>query len=175
MTRKCFTLIELLIVVAIIAILAAIAVPNFLEAQVRSKAGRVAADQRVVVLAVELYRVDNNAYPPHTDTIRDVTRFTTPIAYVSSIPRDPFADKSEPIFAFYGPYYGYEGLEDIFFFRKPDWGGGEWLARQVGAGKRYLTISLGPDGTDNIAEEAVQYDPTNGTISRGDLFTIGPL
>ena len=41
-----FTLIELLIVVAIIAILAAIAVPNFMEAQVRAKISRAKTDMR---------------------------------------------------------------------------------------------------------------------------------
>ena len=58
--RQAFTLIELLIVVAIIAILAAIAVPNFLEAQVRAKVSRTKADMRSIATAIESYRVDHN-------------------------------------------------------------------------------------------------------------------
>lgn len=114
---RAFTLIELLIVVAIIAILAAIAVPNFLEAQVRAKVARVTADMRSMQTAIELYRVDNNkvpirngdwqsetptpamAYPPGDTKLKDLSvpdaktglhTITTPISYMSSIPIDVF-------------------------------------------------------------------------------------
>jgi prepilin-type N-terminal cleavage/methylation domain-containing protein len=63
--KKAFTLIELLIVVAIIAILAAIAVPNFLEAQTRAKVSRVLSDQRTYATALETYMIDNSSYPLH--------------------------------------------------------------------------------------------------------------
>jgi len=61
--RRGFTLIELLIVVLIIAILAAIAIPNFLLFQTRAKVARTLSDIRTCTLAIEAYRVDNNAVP----------------------------------------------------------------------------------------------------------------
>jgi prepilin-type N-terminal cleavage/methylation domain-containing protein len=65
--RRAFTLIELLIVVAIIAILAAIAVPNFLEAQTRAKVAAVKSDLRTLTTGIESYRIDHGLYPEGTD------------------------------------------------------------------------------------------------------------
>lgn len=110
-----FTLIELLIVVAIIAILAAIAVPNFLEAQIRAKVSRVKADQRTLATAIESYTVDHNKPMPcfngpftppwesgspsarGTRVEKRSDRFhwlTTPISYITSIMYDPFVTTS---------------------------------------------------------------------------------
>ena len=68
--RRAFTLIELLIVVAIIGILAAIAVPNFLNAQIRSKLAKVQADHKAISTALEAYFIDQNAYPGDHDLDR---------------------------------------------------------------------------------------------------------
>ncbi len=59
-SRGGFTLVEIMIVVAIIALLAAIAVPGFLRARKRSQASRVINDLRLIDSAVDQYAIDNN-------------------------------------------------------------------------------------------------------------------
>ncbi len=58
--RGGFTLVEIMIVVAIIALLAAIAVPNFLRARKRSQATRVLEDLRIIDSAIDQYAIENN-------------------------------------------------------------------------------------------------------------------
>ena len=87
-----FTLIELLIVVAIIAILAMIALPNFLEAQTRAKVSRVRADLRTIATALESYAADWTEYPLN-DGFYNVLplELTTPVAYLTNATLiDPF-------------------------------------------------------------------------------------
>ncbi len=110
MFNKAFTLIELLIVVAIIAILAAVAVPNFLEAQVRAKVARAKADHRTIATGLETYQVDNNVFPSTNwqswaltfgaidpRMLPTLERLTTPIAYLTgeSTFYDPFKAKAQ--------------------------------------------------------------------------------
>ena len=58
--RGGFTLVEIMIVVAIIALLAAIAVPNFLRARKRSQATRVLEDLRLIDSAIDQYAIETN-------------------------------------------------------------------------------------------------------------------
>ena len=58
--RGGFTLVEIMIVVAIIALLAAIAVPNFLRARKRSQASRILEDLRMLDAALDQYAIEKN-------------------------------------------------------------------------------------------------------------------
>lgn len=70
-SRAGFTLVEIMIVVAIIALLAAIAVPGFLRARKRAQATRVLNDLRLIDNALDLYAIENNkstgAHPVWSD------------------------------------------------------------------------------------------------------------
>ena len=61
--RKGFTLIELMIVIAIIIILAAIAIPNYLRMTDRARRSRIAGDFTSIATALEAYSVDWGSYP----------------------------------------------------------------------------------------------------------------
>ena len=73
--RAGFTLVEIMIVVAIIALLAAIAVPNFLRSRKRSQATQVLEDLRILDGAVDQYSIENSKGASITPSFADVQKY----------------------------------------------------------------------------------------------------
>jgi len=73
--RGGLTLVEIMIVVAIIALLAAIAVPGFLRARKRSQASRILNDLRLIDAAVDQYAIENNKTSGSTVNTVDWTNY----------------------------------------------------------------------------------------------------
>ena len=73
--RGGFTLVEIMIVVAIIALLAAIAVPGFLRARKRSQASRIINDLRLIDSAVDQYAIETNKTSGATVNTADWTNY----------------------------------------------------------------------------------------------------
>jgi prepilin-type N-terminal cleavage/methylation domain-containing protein len=70
-----FTLVEIMVVVAIIALLAAIAVPGFVRARKRSQASRVLNDLRLIDSAVDQYAIETNKSTNQTVNVVDWTNY----------------------------------------------------------------------------------------------------
>ena len=175
--KRSFTLIELLIVVAIIGILAAIAVPNFLNARTKASIARVKADFRTITTAMQSYFMDNNDYPPDTvgPNVEDQSYkyLTTPIAYLSNteLCRDHFTAKGGRMEG------GQTGIRNFY-----DYGHVPYI-REAGVG--FVIVSFGPDRVLNMpwstptmnalkandgSRSFFLYESSNGLVSSGDII-----
>lgn len=74
-SRAAFTLVEIMIVVAIIALLAAIAVPNYMRSRKRTQATRVLEDLRLLDNAVEHYAIETNKGAGYNPSFADLKNF----------------------------------------------------------------------------------------------------
>ncbi len=131
--QRAFTLIELLIVTAILGVLSAIAVPNFLQARLRAQTAKTNGDLDAVAKAVMMFRLDRNQFPPATDNLGEsflsgrmdfalieefvtfqtskagtpVPCLTSPISYIAQAPLDPFSGNPVLPYGYAGGRMGY--------------------------------------------------------------------
>ena len=95
--RGGFTLVEIMIVVAIIALLAAIAVPNFLRARKRSQATRILEDLRLLDSAMDQYAIDTGKTTGFNPAFADIQNYLKKDTNLYASGTDLFGDS-------YGPF-----------------------------------------------------------------------
>ncbi|HYF13571.1 MAG TPA: prepilin-type N-terminal cleavage/methylation domain-containing protein [Phycisphaerales bacterium] len=90
--KKAFTLVEILIVVVILGILAAIVVPQFTSATQDSQAGNIKSQVSTLQRQIELYFAKNNSYPDFANenwgTAADVTSMIGG-NFIKAAPKNP--------------------------------------------------------------------------------------
>jgi prepilin-type N-terminal cleavage/methylation domain-containing protein len=96
-SRSGFTLVEIMIVVAIIALLASMAVPNFLRARKRSQATRILEDLRMLDSAQDEYAIENNKTSGMHPVIGDLKAYLKTGSVLYTTGADIFGDS-------YGPF-----------------------------------------------------------------------
>ncbi len=141
--RKGFTFLELMVVVAILAILASLIIPNFVGRAEDAKKTQAVIQIREIMKALELYRLDNGSYPSTEQGLKALVEKPTgepePSSkwkrYMDKVPTDPWKHE----FIYVCPGADHTANSDS-------------LSEEEQSEENYLRFdlsSLGPDGTES--------------------------
>jgi len=83
-----FTLVEIMIVVGIICLLAALAIPGFLRARKRAQAARIKDDLRLIEAAVDQYAIETQRQPGWVVSVADWTAYLKKETQLSTTGKD---------------------------------------------------------------------------------------
>jgi general secretion pathway protein G len=129
-----FTLIELMVVLVIIGVLAALIVPNVLERAEDAKVTAAHTDVTNLMQALKLYRLDNNRYPTQDQGLQALIAkpATEPLPqnwkpYLEKLPNDPWGHA----YQYLNP--GVKGEVDVMSFGADGQPGGEGKNADIGS------------------------------------------
>jgi len=136
-----FTLVEILIVVVILGILAAIVIPQFTQASTEAKISSLQSNLQSIRSQIELYKIQHNDEPP-ADAANFVTQMTTQTdvagnpgedfgPYLQKMPINPFSGVNPPLI----------GADPV---------GNDWVYVMLGIGTGQYTFDVG-NGSDSGA------------------------
>jgi prepilin-type N-terminal cleavage/methylation domain-containing protein len=193
-----FTLLELLVVIMVIFILVVIALPNFLEAQLRAKVARSGTEVRSYAVALEAYFIDWRVYPFDQDPLwplgdpeeHGLTLLTSPIRYFQDLAHDPFGPPttSHPLRQVsFSAYIGGSGSDNEGCGGRAHYADRMLTRNGPGCVHAYIVDGIGPDRKGDLflydtfpgdprspfSGFAIQtYSPSNGSRSSGDIYKM---
>ena len=131
-----FTLIEVLVVIVILGILAALVVPRVLERPDEARAVAAKSDIAAILAALKLYRLDNQRYPTAEQGLAALASRPTlpppppnwkPNGYLDRLPKDPWGRP----YQYLNP--GLRGEIDVYSFGADGQPGGTGIDADVGS------------------------------------------
>jgi general secretion pathway protein G len=131
-----FTLIEILVVIVILGILAALVVPRVLERPDEARAVAAKSDIAAIMQGLKLYRLDNQRYPTTEQGLAALVAMPTqapappnwkPGGYLERLPKDPWGQP----YQYLNP--GLRGEIDVFSFGADGQPGGSGIDADIGS------------------------------------------
>ncbi|NGY06312.1 type II secretion system major pseudopilin GspG [Solimonas terrae] len=130
-----FTLIEIMVVVVILGILAAVVVPKIMDKPDEARVTKAKQDIRVLESSLSLYKLDNFNYPSTQQGLEALVAKPSgdpepknykPGGYIQSLPKDPWGNA----YQYLSP--GSKGEIDIFSYGRDGKPGGEGMDADIG-------------------------------------------